>query len=186
MRALSILALLIFICEIKTIEYECENYIPKSNIDECLAKETGYPHYGCCGLSITSFGNYKRNLCLSVPNTKAGKDFYKSAQELSTEQAGSKLEMVCPENDDKIKGTCEEFVGIMVNDPKECTKLKAKGRKSCCGLKARGKYNGQGVSFEKPIYTCLELPPSKQLRDSTIEEMKSKANEYYSIDGYVC
>ena len=178
--------ILLILSLIGIITSDCSSYQPVNDIKECLSQDARHSHYGCCGLSITSFGNYKRNLCLSVPNTKAGKDFYKSAQELSTEQAGSKLEMVCPENDDKIKGTCEEFVGIMVNDPKECTKLKAKGRKSCCGLKARGKYNGQGVSFEKPIYTCLELPPSKQLRDSTIEEMKSKANEYYSIDGYVC
>ena len=178
--------ILLILSLIGIITSECSSFQPVSDIKECLSQDARHSHYGCCALSITSFGNYKRNLCLSVPNTKAGKDFYKSAQELSTEQAGSKLEMVCPENDDKIKGTCEEFVGIMVNDPKECTKLKAKGRKSCCGLKARGKYNGQGVSFEKPIYTCLELPPSKQLRDSTIEEMKSKANEYYSIDGYVC
>ena len=165
---------------------ECGRYKPVSNIKECLIQDPIASHQGCCGVSIKGPLNIKRDFCLDVPNTKAGKDFYKKIQQLSAKVSNSTLEMICPEQDDKIKGTCQEFTGLMVDDPKECTKLKAKGRKSCCGLKARGTYNEYGVSLDMPLYTCLELPPTKELRESTVEDMKKFNHEYYAIVGYVC
>ena len=184
MRALSILALLIFICEIKTIEYECENYIPKSNISECLAKETGYPHYGCCGLSITT-ENGTNLTCTPIPKTRASRDNIKLALETEAKHYKATIDFKCNDDEDEIKGTCDEFDLIMMNAQIDCLKLSESNKeKKCCGLKITQTIDEQGDKLS--AYLCMGLPTDEKERKGYMKRVEEEGEGIVTIDNYTC
>ena len=184
MRTLLILLLLIFICEIKAIEYECENYSPKNNITECLTKETGYPHYGCCGLNITT-ENGTNLTCTPIPKTRASRNNIKSALETEAKHYNALVDLQCTNDEDEIKGTCDEFQLVMVNEQTQCFKLsEADNEKKCCGIKITQIYDEQDDKISG--YLCMGLPIDEKERKGYLKRVVEEGEGKVTIDDYKC
>ena len=184
MKSLSIIALLIIFCEIKAQDDECFKYEPVSNIGECIGKQTGRPHYGCCGLNITTPKKYN-SMCIPVGNTRASRDVFKIAQEIAAKRLNGTLDFKCSNQEDEIKGNCDDFLGVMVNDKKDCLKLtELNNTKVCCGLKANIDISEQGSLI--PTNICLGLPKDKNQRDEYIKQLENGTEGMMKIDEYTC
>ena len=168
----------LMLCSLKADVNDCQNYKPVNDITECFNKET-FEHHACCGLRITE-RDMDVKLCMIMDNTNYAKNMYK---EIYGQAEG--LDFQCPEGEDPIKGTCEEFSGIIIDDPKKCTKLsvkQTKDRKICCGVTAKI----IDEDFDKPLYMCLPLSINKKQRDETIEEMNNSLKQDAIYEIYTC
>ena len=116
MKSLIIITLLIIFFEINAQDNECFEYRIISDIGDCLTKKTGRPHYGCCGLNITR-ENKSHPSCLTVGNTRASREAVQKAQEMAAKETNRTFDLKCSNQEDEIKGNCEEFLGVMVVDP---------------------------------------------------------------------
>ena len=187
MRSLFIFVLLIIACEIKTDDHVCENHKVSSDIRECLGKSTGYPHYTCCGIHIKTENGTTNLTCAPLPNTKSAKSLSKEVLEKEAIHYNATLvDFQCPEQEDTIQGTCEEFLSVMVNDHNECLKLTETDKnKTCCGLKLTQKYNDQGDKISANL--CFGLPIDKNQREGYLKRLKEEAEgEGGSIYDYKC
>ena len=130
----------------------------------------------------------KRVHCEEIGNTKASKEFWKELYELQAKALGGTSDFQCPEKNVQVRGSCEDFAGMMVDDPKQCTKLRvkySKDRKTCCGLKVRISVNERNIVYNKTLYSCRELSRNTKQRDEFIKEL-NKIDEHGYIEGYVC
>ena len=48
----------------------------------------------------------------------------KEIWELQAKVSGGTSDFQCPEKNIPVRGYCEDFIGIMVDDPKQCIKLR--------------------------------------------------------------
>ena len=182
MKSLLIITLLFFISEIKAIDAQCFGTI--SDINECIKKPTGMAHYGCCGVSTTRQSS-TQNVCTSIPNTKAHREAFKKQFEEDAKRTNATIEMICPSQEDEIKGTCEEFKSIMVNEQKDCIKLTQFDKeKGCCGLKIRQKTSEEGKDLISNL--CFELPNDKTKREEEIKKMEDETQGRMKVDDYLC
>ena len=181
MKFLIILSLMI--CSLKAETDSCSEYKPAKNINECFSKKT-YKHHACCGLHIsTPYNDYMR--CMMVGNTNAEKNYLKQNYELASQQSGGKYDFQCPAGDEEIKGTCEEFKGIGVDDPKKCTKLKVKytkDRRTCCGLTMKYRQDSSDI----PFYSCVDFSINKKQREASIAEMNNDPRGSTYISDCTC
>ena len=93
--------------------------------------------------------------------------------------------MVCPSQEDEIKGTCQEFLSIMVNDQKDCLNLTQSDKeKGCCGLKVKQKISEAGDEFAANL--CYELPNDKTKREEEIKKMDDQTQGKVKIENYLC
>ena len=186
MKSLFIIVLLVFVCEIKTRDDQCTEYEPVDNIRECIGKSTGKAHYGCCGLSIKEKERERVLLsrCLSIPNTKAARDWSNETLETRAKAENVTVDLQCSSQEDEIKGTCEDFADIMVNSINDCIKLtESNNTLTCCGLKARQKL---GKDDDIIMNFCLGLPINKNERDKFIKEIGDSSSGNFIIDEYIC
>ena len=116
MKFLIILCLMFCFLKADELSY-CSSYHPVHNIKECFKQKTIGNHAACCGVRRT-FSNIQDSFCKLTSNTKAGKNFIKTAYKFDEKKTGAKYDIQCPEKNDKIEGTCEEFSGTFVDDPK--------------------------------------------------------------------
>ena len=187
MKLLIILSLIFFSFE---EDVSCHRYTPVNDIKECFSKDTGNKFTTCCGHNTTS--EYSSRIqCTDIGNTKATKNFWKEVWELQAKASGGTSDFQCPEKNVQIKGYCENFVGagILVDDPKQCTKLRMKStkdRRTCCGLKIRTIINEGGIFYNKTLYTCWELSINPKQKEEFINELNNKTDEHSYIEGYVC
>ena len=113
----------------------------------------------------------------------------KEIWELQAKVSGGTSDFQCPEKNVPVRGYCEDFIGIMVDDPKQCIKLRVKqtkDRKTCCGLKTRTYINEQNIVYNKTLYSCRGLSINKKQRDEFIKELDNKYGKYTNIEGYFC
>ena len=182
MKSLLIITLLFFVSEIKAIDDQCTGTI--SDINQCIGKPTGQAHYACCGLSMTT-QSATQNLCISIPNTKAAWEISKKQFEEQAKKTNATVNMVFPSQEDEIKGTCEEFKTIMVNDQKDCIKLTQSDKeKGCCGLKVKQKTSEAGDELISNL--CYELPNDKTKREEEIKKMEDQTQGKMKIENYLC
>jgi len=182
MKSLLIIALLFFVSEIKAINDECTGTV--SDINQCIGKPTGRAHMGCCGLS-TITKDSTTNICFAIGNTKAARETFKTLYEEEAKKFNATVNMVCPTQEDEIKGTCQEFLSIMVNDQKDCLKLTQSDKeKGCCGLKVKQKISEAGDEFAANL--CYELPNDKTKREEEIKKMDDQTQGKVKIENYLC
>ena len=166
------LALLVFsllFCHYKSLTPlvdKCANYVVKENINECLNQDSENKHFSCCGYKLGNEMN-----CEMVGKTKASRDIFKKTREIM-----GTTDIACPEIIDEIKGTCEEFSEVYVDDQNQCYGLTPKDDKetSCCGLKIDA-INPFGTTGTMTEIQCYELSKDENKRKEEIEQiMKSK------------
>jgi len=179
MKSLLIITLLFFVSEIKAIDDQC-TFASISDINECLEKPTGKAHYGCCGLSMKR-ENFTNKHCFAVGNTKAAREAFKKEHE----EPNSTVNIVCPPQEDEIKGTCEEFLSILVNEQKDCIKLTQSDKeKSCCGLRIIDKSGGEDEQMIRNM--CYELSKDKTKKEEEIKKIEDETEGKVKIENYLC
>ena len=182
MKSLLIIALLFFVSEIKAINDECTGTV--SDINQCIGKPTGRAHMGCCGLSMIAKDS-TTNICFAIGNTKAARETFKTLYEEQAKKFNATVNMVCPTQEDEIKGTCQEFQSILVNDQKDCIKLTQSDKeKSCCGLRVKQNATEQFDEFGGNL--CYELPNDKTKREEEIKKMEDQTQGKVKIENYLC
>ena len=180
MESLFIIILSICIFRIGSNEESCHSFQPKA-ISECISKETGQSHFGCCGLNVIN-----EPICVPFGNTKASRDVLEKMSEVFKEQHVS-FDYQCPNKDDEIKGTCEEFLGVFVNDKNQCLKLTTPLKNTtCCGIKGKFAYNDYGVKFEIPQTICVPLSINKAEQEAFINEMIKRSEGRMKFEEYTC
>ena len=187
MKSLFIISLIICFFEINAVRNECHEYKPSQDIKECIGKETGIPHLGCCGLN-TILPTGQTKACAPFGNTKASKELLKEMSDVVKEKAGFTLDFQCSSQNDEIKGTCDEFYGIAVSDPSDCLKLTTPVEKNttCCGLKGKTVYNQYGVNIELASSACLPLPKDENERDEYIKNFFNQSEWKMILEYYTC
>ena len=158
----------------------CGSTEPKS-MSECIARESGNPHLGCCGINIGG-----ENSCMPFGNTEASRAVLNKISRVMKENKVD-FDYQCPNKDDEIKGKCEEFFGVFVNNPNDCLKLATlSNNTSCCGLRGKFVYNDYNVIVVIPQTVCLPLSTNKAEREETIQEMIKRAEGRMKFDDYTC
>ena len=106
-----------------------------------------------------------------VGKTKAARDIFKKTREIMGTN-----EIECPELTDEIKGTCQEFSQVYVDEQNQCYGLTPKDDKetSCCGLKIDA-VNPFGIIGTLTEIQCYEQSKDENKRKEEIEQiMKEK------------
>ena len=59
-------------------------------------------------------------------------------QEMVAKKLNGTVDIKCSNQEDEIKGACEDFLGVMINDQRKCLKLtESNNTKTCCGLNVK-------------------------------------------------
>ena len=85
-----------------------------------LTKDSQIKHFSCCGLKRIHKDGEIEIECQAVGNTKASKDNFKLTQEIAGEAMGFTVEIECPNTIDEIKGTCQEFSEVSIDNQNQC------------------------------------------------------------------
>ena len=121
-------------CKKEFIDY-CYNY-KVNNIDECLSKDAIHKHFSCCGRELTYQNGTTSIDCVGIGNTKSHRNLFNQIMKVYSEYEGFTYKTKCPDVIDDIKGTCQEFENVYVDNQDVCYKLPMnESDKSCCGLK---------------------------------------------------
>ena len=163
--------------------------MPDESRDECLGKETDRAHFGCCGISLTQADSNTHEACISVPNTQAGKGLFSEIEKIVGKDSEAKFEFKCPEANDKIEGTCQDFKEVLVNDVKECLNLTQKeGVKdhSCCGVKAKLEFNQKGISASLPINFWTPIPTNETDKEALVKKLLNETGGYMTFESLEC
>ncbi len=184
MKFLLVLSLLILTVGKETNDGDCSSYRPVSDIKECFDKQTGKKHFSCCGLNIKKPDSSQLS-CRSFPSTKASREFYRIALAKNIESQGGTLDVQCPNGEDEIQGTCEDWSEIMVNNQKDCLKLsESETNNTCCGLKTMQTYSKQGDKL--PANICYGLPINKNERDKAVKKFENETEGHIKVENYYC
>lgn len=111
-------ALLIFsilFCHYNALTDHCASYEVK-DIKECLSKDSQLKHFSCCGLKKIYKSGRTDAVCQAVGNTKSSRDNFKSSQEIARKGFDFTIETECPTNIDEIKGSCQEFKDVNIDN----------------------------------------------------------------------
>ena len=87
MKSLFIISLIICFFEINAVRDECYEYKPSQDIKECIGKETGMPHFSCCGFNMR-LPTEQIKTCAPFGNTKASKELLEEMTYAAKEKAG--------------------------------------------------------------------------------------------------
>lgn len=180
----ALLVFSLFSCHYNELTDHCLNYMVKEP-NECLKKDSKIKHISCCGLKkIYKNGDVKIE-CHAVGNTKASKDNFKLITQEIASKSDYTVEIECPATIDEIKGTCQEFSEISIDNQNQCFGLSVNNtEKSCCGFKA-DIVNPGGISATLSEIQCYELSKdAKKRQEETkkIEEEKKIPCEKMSTD----
>lgn len=180
MKFLFVIIVSICIFLIKAQDDQCSSFQPKS-VSECIDKQTGYPHFGCCGINIIN--EYS---CLPFGNTEASRAVLDKISGVMKEKQVV-FDYKCPNKNDEIKGTCDEFFGVFVSNQNDCLKLTTPSKNtSCCGLRGKFVYNDYNVTFEIPQTICLPLSTDKAQREEYINDLINRTEGRMKFEGYTC
>ena len=159
-------------------------YKPDKDISECINKSAGWSHFGCCGLNITTPQSHKAD-CRRVGNTKASRQVFQMEQEMVAKKLNGTADIKCSNQKDEIKGACEDFVGVMIDDQRKCLKLtESNNTKTCCGLNVKMDMGKQGIIL--PFNFCLALPIDKKQRDYFIKQIEIQTEGAMKVEDYLC
>ena len=153
----------------------CSNYNVKENIKECLFQDPLNPRFTCCGVKYKFQDKDDEMKCEMVGKTKSHFDYFKKIEQINAKELGGTAETLCIETTDEVKGTCDEFKDIKVDDQKQCHKLTAQDyNNTCCGVKIDYIKNGELIS----MIECHELKKDEKEREDFKEEIKKKYGVY--------
>ena len=150
-------------------------------MSECTTRDSGSPHFGCCGINIGD-----ENSCMPFGNTEASRAVLNKISRVMKENKVD-FDYQCPNKDDEIKGKCEEFFGVFVNNPNDCLKLTTPSKNtSCCGLRGKFVYNDYNVIVVIPQTVCLPLSSDKAEREEFIQKLMNQSEGRMKFDDYTC
>ena len=149
----------------------CSNYKVQENIKECLFQDPLNPRFTCCGVKYKFQDKEDKMKCEMVGKTKSHFDYFKKIEQINAKELGGTAETLCIETTDEVKGTCDEFKDIKVEDQKQCHKLTAQDyNKTCCGVQIDFKMNEERIS----VIECHELKREESERKGDIEKIEKK------------
>ena len=123
---------------------------------------------------------------IPLGNTKASREVLEKMGEVCREKQVP-FDYQCPNKEDEIKGTCEEFLGIFVNDKNQCLKLTTPTKNTtCCGIEGKYVYNDFNVSVEISESVCAPLSTNKAEQEAFINEMVKRSEGRMKFVGYTC
>ena len=162
---------------------------PVDNINDCLTKEVSVKSFGCCGLKFKYSQYYERQTCVPMPKTQSGRDYYmKRILKSYHIKYQSNIEIVCPELEKEIKGTCNDYSMAMFDKGSDCFKLSLDDLKgqidnlssfSCCFVRNNKESDLYNNPLPPNVNICLPLQKDKTTRDEYIKKWMAIMKEHY-------
>lgn len=150
----------------------CEDYIVNNDLKECFDNIVPEHHF-CCGLNISFSSNQSLISCENIIASNISINLFK---EHLIEEFNNSFEFICPEKEEEINGTCEEFINFPVEDGNKCLSLIGEKDKTCCSVKYQMAQKIEEFPFPPNYTECISLPNDKSKNEEEIKNMKDRFN----------
>ena len=157
------------------------------NLNDCLNKEVSVKSYGCCGLKFKYAQYYEQQVCLQMPKTQTGRDYYmKQILKSYHIEDQSNMELVCPEIEKEIKGYCSDYAAAMLDKGSDCFGLSLDNLKgqiddissySCCFMRNNKESDANNYILPPNVNVCMPLQKDKASRDAYIKKWMAAIQE---------
>ena len=157
------------------------------NLNDCLTKEVSVKSYGCCGLKFKYAQYYEQQVCVQMPKTQTGRDYYmKQILKSYHIEDQSNIDLVCPEIEKEIKGNCSDYTSAMLDKGSDCFGLSLDNLKrqindissfSCCFIRNNKDSDEYNIPLPPHVNLCVPLQKDKASRDAYIKKWMAAIQE---------
>ncbi len=157
------------------------------NLNDCLTKEVSVKSYGCCGLKFKYAQYYEQQVCVQMPKTQTGRDYFmKQILKSYHIEDQSNIDLVCPEIEKEIKGNCSDYTSAMLDKGSDCFGLSLDNLKrqindissfSCCFIRNNKDSDEYNIPLPPHVNLCVPLQKDKASRDAYIKKWMAAIEE---------